>query len=453
MATDVTLDKSLPHSPDAERAVLGAILLENELYDQAAELLTEEDFYLEPHRSLFQQMEKLSARSAAIDALTLREELKKENKLEGVGGVGYIASLLDGVPRVGNLLEHARIVKEKSLLRKLIRSSHWILTRSFSDEDDPSDILEQAERVIFEISQERVKSGFENLQDLLAKTYKQIEFLYERKEMVTGVPTGFLDLDRLTSGLQPADLVILAARPGMGKTSLALNIAQHASVRENKSVGIFSLEMSAEQLVRRLLCGEARVDGHRVRTGFLSKEDWRQIGQAMGKLAQARIFIDDTPGITILEMRSKARRLKAEHGLDLLVIDYMQLMSGLGVGRRMAENRQQEISAISRSLKSLAKELNIPVLALSQLSRAPEQRKGDHEPRLSDLRESGSIEQDADVVLFIYRPDLYSRDEDVEESGVAEIIIGKQRNGPTGRIQLAFIHQWTRFENLASVDE
>jgi replicative DNA helicase len=449
MTTDVTLEKSLPHSPEAERAVLGAILLDNQLYDQAAELLSEEDFHEEVNRKIFFRMESLSSQSRAIDSVTLREELLKDNELEAVGGTAYIASLLDGVPRLSNLEQYARIVKEKSLLRKLIHSTNEILIRSFSAEEDPIVILEKAEREIFEISQERVGSGFIQLPELLSKTYRHIETLYQRKELITGLASGFAKLDQMTSGFQQSDLVVLAGRPGMGKTSLALNIAEHAAIREAKTVGIFSLEMAAEQLVIRLLCSQARVDSHKARSGFLSKDDWKELAKALGKLAEARIFVDDTPGISIVEMRSKARRLKAQHGLDLLVVDYLQLMSGATSSRRLYENRQQEISAISRALKGLAKELNAPVLALSQLSRAPEQRRGDHKPQLSDLRESGSIEQDADVVLFVYREDLYRKDQDQGDTGIAEIIIGKQRNGPTGVVELAFISQWTKFENLA----
>jgi replicative DNA helicase len=310
--------------------------------------------------------------------------------------------------------------------------------------------LEQAEKSIFEISQERINTGFTGLRELLEKTWKHVETLEERKELITGVPTGYHQLDELTSGLQPSDLVILACRPGMGKTSLALNIGQYASIKEGKTVGVFSLEMASDQLVMRLLCGEARVDSHRVRSGYLSSDDWQDLAKAMSRLSEAKIFIDDTPAMSIIEMRSKSRRLKSEHGLDLLIIDYMQLMSGTTGRPQRFENRQQEISAISRALKALAKELSVPVLALSQLSRAPEQRRGDHRPQLSDLRESGSIEQDADVVLFVFREDLYRKDEEEEDTGIAEVIIGKQRNGPTGVVKLAFIDQWTRFENPAA---
>jgi replicative DNA helicase len=395
-------------------------------------------------------MEALASASRPIDSVTLLEELEKKGQLDAVGGASYLASLVDGVPRITNLERYAGIVKEKSILRKLIHSSNETLIRSFAGEDDPLSLLEQAEKSIFEISQERVHSGFVHLPELLSTTWEHIETLEQRKELVTGVPTGYHELDELTSGLQASDLVILAGRPGMGKTSLALNIAQHAGLKEEKKVGVFSLEMSSEQLVMRLLCGEARVDSHRVRSGFLADDDWKDLAKAMSKLSGANIFIDDTPAMSIIEMRSKSRRLKSEHGLDLLVIDYLQLMSGATGSPQRVENRQQEISAISRALKALAKELALPVLALSQLSRAPEQRRGDHRPQLSDLRESGSIEQDADVVLFVFREDLYRKDENEEDTGIAEVIIGKQRNGPTGIIKLAFISEWTRFENLAT---
>lgn len=450
MATgDITLEKSLPHSLEAERAVLGAVLLNNQVFDQAAELLTLKDFHSEGHQKIFARMEALASASRPIDSVTLREELEKDSALDAAGGIAYLASLVDGVPRIANLVQYAQIVKEKSILRKLIHATDEILIRSYSGEDDPVSLLEQAEKSIFEISQERVHTGFTSLPDLLSTTWAHIETLEERKELVTGVPTGYHDLDEMMSGLQSSDLVILAGRPGMGKTSLALNIAQHAAIKEGKTVGLFSLEMSSEQLVMRLLCGEGRVDSHRVRSGYLSHDDWKDLAKAMSRLGDAKIYIDDTPAMSIIEMRSKSRRFKSEHGLDLLIIDYMQLMSGSAGRPQRFENRQQEISAISRALKALAKELAIPVLALSQLSRAPEQRRGDHRPQLSDLRESGSIEQDADVVLFVYREDLYRKDEEEEDSGIAEVIIGKQRNGPTGIVKLAFIDQWTRFENLA----
>ncbi len=456
MQTDVTLEKSLPHSIDAERAVLGAILLDNQLLDQAGGILVRDDFYLEGHRKIYSKMEVLSASSQAIDSLTLREELQKDSELEAAGGVAYIASLLDGVPHISNIEHYAHIVKEKSLLRKLIHSANEILVRGFSDEEHPVDLLEFAEKAIFEIGEEKIRNNFVGLEDLLPAAYKQIETLYQRKELISGIPTGLVDLDHMMSGLQPAELIIVAARPGLGKTSFALNIAQQAAIRHEKVVAVFSLEMAAPQLVTRLLCTEGRVDGHKVRSGYLSKEDWKRLAKAMSTLSRARIFIDDSAGPSIMEIRSKARRVKAEHGLDLLVVDYLQLISGASSSARTGyENRQQEISAISRSLKALAKELNIPVIAISQLSRASEQRRGEfRKPQLSDLRESGSIEQDADVVLFIYREDLYKTTDDLDsESGVAQIIIGKQRNGPIGTIKLAFIDQWTKFENLARETE
>ena len=445
---DVTLQKSMPHSLDAEKAVLGAILIDNSTFDQAAEALTPDDFYFEGHRKIFIGMLELSRTFKPIDTLTVANELQNTNELEGLGGLPYVSGLMDGVPRVANIEHYVRIIKEKSTVRRLIHSANEILVRGFSNEEDVHELLNRAERSIFEISQDNVKTGFRKIQDLMSEVYENIEVLSKQKELVTGIATGFIELDTMTSGLQPSDLIIVAARPGLGKTSFALNVGQHAAMMQ-KTVGIFSLEMAAHQLVHRLICAEARVDSHRVRTGKLHKEDWQALGKAITRLDKAKIFIDDTPGITVTEMRSKARRLKAEHGLDLLIVDYLQLMSPGPISRQRYENRQQEISAISRSLKGLAKELKIPVIAISQLSRAPEQRRGDHKPQLSDLRESGSIEQDADVVLFIYREDLYSKEEDPEEKGIAQIIIGKQRNGPVGIVRLVFIEQWTKFENLA----
>ncbi len=445
---DVTLQKSMPHSLDAEKAVLGAILIDNSTFDQAAEALTPDDFYFEGHRKIFMSMLELSRTFKPIDTLTVANELQNTNELEGLGGLPYVSGLMDGVPRVANIEHYVRIIKEKSTVRRLIHSANEILVRGFSSEEDVHELLNRAERSIFEISQDNVKTGFRKIQDLMSEVYENIEVLSKQKELVTGIATGFIELDTMTSGLQPSDLIIVAARPGLGKTSFALNVGQHAAMME-KTVGIFSLEMAAHQLVHRLICAEARVDSHRVRTGKLHREDWQALGKAITRLDKAKIFIDDTPGISVTEMRSKARRLKAEHGLDLLIVDYLQLMSAGPISRQRYENRQQEISAISRSLKGLAKELKIPLIAISQLSRAPEQRRGDHKPQLSDLRESGSIEQDADVVLFIYREDIYSKEEDPEEKGIAQIIIGKQRNGPVGIVRLVFIEQWTKFENLA----
>ncbi len=449
-ATDITLQKPLPHNPEAETAVLGAILLNNTLFDQAAEKLIASDFHLTAHQHIFSKMAQLSALTRPIDAVTLREELVRDNLLEEIGGASYLASLMDGAFRMSNIEQYTRIVKEKAILRQLIHSANDILVRSFSNEEEASDLLEAAEKAIFELGQEKIQVGFAQLEQLLPDTYKHLEQLNRQQELITGIATGFTQLDQLMSGMQPADLIILAARPGCGKTSLALNISQHAAIGQKKTVGIFSLEMSSQQVVTRLLCSEARVDSHRVRTGRLAKRDWAELTKAMSRLSHARVFIDDSASLSIMEMRSKARRLKSEHDLDLLIVDYLQLMSGKGNDGQRFESREKEIAAISRSLKAMAKEIKVPVLALSQLSRAPEQRRGNHRPQLSDLRESGSIEQDADVVLFIFREDMYKKAEDRDEdSGVATIIIGKQRNGPTGEVKLAFIEEWTKFENLA----
>ncbi len=445
----------LPHSLDAEKAILGTILLHAEAFDQAAEILAKEDFYHEGHATIFEAMAALSATSRPIDSVTIGDELKRANTLEAVGGMSYLAALMQGAPLSSNVEQYASIVKERSLKRRMIHVANDLLVRSFAGEETAPELLESAEKGFFDIGQERVRSGFIGLADLLGETYQQIQAASQRDELITGVPTGFQDLDKMTSGLQNSDMIVLAARPGLGKSSLALNIAQHACIQAGKTVGVFSLEMSSPQLVTRLLCSEARVDNHKVRSGYLSKADWSALAKAMGRLSQGRMFIDDTPGLTPLEMRSKSRRLQAREGLDLLIIDYMQLMSG-GSGRQRQENRQQEISYISRSMKLLAKELNIPIIALSQLSRAPEQRRGDHRPQLSDLRESGSIEQDADMVMFIYRDDKYRKDDDDEQDavdGVAEIIIGKQRNGPTGTVELVFLEQYTQFVNLDRAHE
>ena len=445
MATrDITLEKTLPHNLDAERSVLGAILLDDRQFNHAAEFLDSDDFYLESHKKLYGRMEGLSAASRPIDLVTLKDELHRAGELEAVGGASYVASLVDGVPRVSNIEHYAKIVKDKAVLRRLIYSANEIILKSFSTEEDALDILEQAERSIFEISQEHIQGGFVELGELLKTAIVGIEQRAGRQQLVTGISTGFYELDPLTSGFQPSDLVIVAARPGLGKTSFCLNIACHAALRENRVVGVFSLEMAGTQIVHRLLCSEARQDGTRARNGTLGKDGIRRIVEAAERLSDAKIYVDDTAAISIVEMRSKARRLKTEVGLDMLIIDYMQLMSGRG----RFENRQQEISSISRSLKGLAKELNIPVIAISQLSRAPEQRRGDHRPQLSDLRESGSIEQDADLVLFLYRPPASAEEtESFGDDRFVELIIGKQRNGPTGAMKLVFQGEYTRFEN------
>jgi replicative DNA helicase len=440
------MDRTLPHNLEAEKCVLGAILINNQAFNQAAEVIDSQDFFRDAHRRIFEKIVALSERSQPIDLVTIKDELTRSNELDEVGGPAYISALTDGVPRSANVEYYARIVKEKSTLRRLIQSANDVLVRAYDAEEDADDLLDEAERSIFQIAEHRMRAGFVKLGDLVDSGYQLIEQLQQHKGLVTGVPSGFVDLDELTSGFQRADLVIVAARPSMGKTSLVLNIALHCGIEAGKAVGIFSLEMSKEQLFLRMLTSEARVDAHRFRGGFLGEQDYARLVDAFGRLHEAKVFIDDTPSVGILEMRAKARRLKLEHGLDLLVVDYLQLMQGRG----RFDNRQQELASISRSLKILAKELEVPILALSQLSRAPESR-GDHRPQLSDLRESGALEQDADVVLFIFREEMYAQEGEPrpEVEGVAEVIIGKQRNGPTGTVRLAFLKQFTRFENLA----
>jgi len=442
LAGDITLDKAIPHSIDAERSVLGAILIENAALNRAQEILKEEDFYREPHRKIFKVMTDLSERTTAIDPVTLKEELQRSGDLDAVGGAAYLAALLDGVPRSANVEHYARIVKEKAILRGLIEAGSQIVGNAYEAAQGVDDILDESERLIFRIAQDRLRAGFVPMKVIADQSLKTIERLAEHRDLITGLPTGFASLNEYTSGLQPSDLIIVAARPGMGKTSFALNIAMHLGLRENKRIGVFSLEMSREQLFLRLLTGLGRIDAHRLRTGRLNKEEWATLTHAFGELAGAPIFIDDTAGITVLEMRAKSRRLKLEQGLDLIIVDYLQLMRS----RSAFENRNQEISDISRSLKELAKELHIPVIAISQLSRAPEQRGGDRRPQLSDLRESGAIEQDADLVMFIYREEVYKPTE--ENRGRAQLIIAKQRNGPIGTLDLAFIREYTKFEEL-----
>ena len=438
-------ERTLPHNLEAEKSVLGAILIHNEAFNSAAELIDARDFFRDAHRRIFDKMVTLSERGDAIDLVTLKEELGRMGELEAVGGPAYVASLADGVPRSANVEYYARIVKEKSTLRSLIHSANKILVEAYEAEQEPDLLLDEAERQIFSIAEDRIRAGFVPLRELVQTSFATIERLQQHKGAVTGVPSGFADLDEMTSGFQKGDLVIVAARPSMGKTSLVLNMAQHIGTSTDLVVGFFSLEMSKEQLFMRMLTAEARIDAHRFRTGHLNEKDYGRLSHALGTLAEAKVFIDDSAAIGVLEMRAKARRLAASHGLNLLVIDYLQLMQGRG----RFESRQQEVASISRSLKALAKELNIPVIALSQLSRAPEGR-GDHKPQLSDLRESGALEQDADVVLFIYRAEVYEKEETKpEDQGIAEIIIGKQRNGPIGTVKLSFLNQYTRFENLA----
>ena len=443
---DAVAERTLPHNLEAERSVLGAILLHNDAFNLAAEVVDAKDFYRDAHRRIFDKMVKLVERGDAIDLVTLKEELGRAGELDEIGGPAYITALVDGLPRSMNVEHYARIVKEKATLRNLIFSATKILATAYEAEEEADVILDQAEHAIFEIADDKVRDGFVSLRDLAQSSLDTIEKLHARKELVTGVPTGFTDLDELTSGLQASDLIIVAGRPSMGKTSLVLNIAQHVGTKTAKTVGMFSLEMSKEQLFLRLLTAEARIDAQRMRRGFLGERDWGRLSQAIGTLSEAKIFIDDTPSIGILEMRAKCRRLASEHELDLVIIDYIQLMQGRG----RFENRTLELASISRSLKGLAKELRVPIVVLSQLSRAPESR-ADHRPQLSDLRESGALEQDADVVVFIYREDLYAdkTQPPADNEGVAELIIGKQRNGPTGVVKLAFIREFTRFENLA----
>jgi replicative DNA helicase len=439
-------ERTLPHNLEAERSVLGAILLHNDAFNLAAEVIDAGDFFRDAHRRIFDKMVKLVERGDAIDLVTLKEELGRSGDLEEVGGPAYITALVDGVPRSTNVEYYAKIIKEKATLRSLIFSANKIVATAYEAEEDADVILDQAEHAIFAIADDKVRDGFVSMKHLAQSSLDTIEKLHSRKELITGVPSGFTDLDEMMSGLQPSDLIIVAARPSMGKTSLVLNIAQHVGTKTDLTVGLFSLEMSKEQLFLRMLTAEARIDAHRLRGGFLGERDWGKLSQAIGTLSEAKIFIDDSPAIGVLEMRAKCRRLAAEHGLDLVIIDYIQLMQGRG----RFENRTLEVASISRSLKGLAKELSVPIVVLSQLSRAPESRS-DHRPQLSDLRESGALEQDADVVIFIYREEQYAdKDAPVDAQGVAELIIGKQRNGPTGVVKLAFIREFTRFENLAA---
>jgi replicative DNA helicase len=440
------MDRTLPHNLEAEKCVLGAILINNIAFNQTAEVIDSADFFRVAHQRIFDKMVSLNERNQPVDLVTLKDELARAGELEDVGGPAYISSLTDGVPRSANVEHYAKIVKEKSTLRRLIQSANEVLGRAYDAEEDADILLDEAERSIFQIADQKMRSGFVRIGELVDSGYQLIEQLQAQRGLITGVPSGFVDLDEMTSGFQKSDLVIVAARPAMGKTSFVLNMGLNAAIQAGKSIGIFSLEMSKEQLFVRMLTSEARVDAHRFRGGFLGEQDYARLVDAFARLHDAKVFIDDTPSVGILEMRAKSRRLKMEHGLDLLVVDYLQLMQGRG----RFESRQQELASISRSLKILAKELEIPIIALSQLSRATETR-ADHRPQLSDLRESGALEQDADVVMFIFREEMYlvEGQPKPETEGIAEIIIGKQRNGPTGIARLAFLKQFTRFENLA----
>lgn len=440
---DSSLLKVPPQNLEAEQSLLGGILLENNAINTVLEYVVGDDFYTEAHRKLFAAMLELNGRNEPCDLITLSECLRARNHLDLVGGAAYIASLVDNVPSAANIAYYARIVKQKAILRKLIGTATQILTKSYGHASDIDTLLDEAEHSIFEISQNKIRPSFYPLKELVKDSFHTIEKLFERKDLITGVPTGFEKIDELTSGFQNSDLIIVAGRPSMGKTAFALNIAQHAAIEADMAVAIFSLEMSKEQIAMRMLTAEARVNSQRVRKGFLYEGDWPKLTSAAGRLADARIFIDDTPAITVLEMKAKARRLKAESNLGLVVLDYLQLMKGSSY----TDSREQEISEISRSLKALAKELNIPVVALSQLNRRVEDRPHKR-PQMSDLRESGAIEQDADVIMFIYRDEVYNRSEDNPEKGLAEVIIGKQRNGPTGTVKLKFQEDYTRFENL-----
>jgi replicative DNA helicase len=443
VAQPVPAGRVPPQAVEAEIAVLGAMLLDSAAIGVAAELLDENAFYRGPHRKIFRAIMDLFARDEAVDLVTVTQELRRTKDLDDVGGAAYLSTVIGSVATTANVRYHAKIVLEKALLRRLINVATEVAQEAYDSGGEAGDILDRAEHMIFEIAQAKVRRDFVPMREILKHSFEVIQELYDKKEHITGVPTGFDDLDAITSGFQKSDLVVIAGRPSMGKTAFALNVAAYAAIEKGIPVAIFSLEMGKEQLVQRMLCSEARVDAHKLRTGYLADRHWSSLTTAAGLLSESHIYIDDTPAMTVLEMRSKARRLKAESDVGLVIVDYLQLMRGLG----RQENRQQEISEISRSLKALAKELEVPVLALSQLSRAVETRGGDKRPILSDLRESGAIEQDADVVAFIYRAEQYERTP--ENVGIADIIVGKQRNGPTGTVRLQFSSECTRFDNLS----
>jgi len=438
------LERPLPSSPDSERAILGSIILDNALISQAVALVKPDDFYVASHRRVFQAMIFLFEHSSEINPILIAEDLRRDNSLDALGGVIFLTNLSYGLPHVTSIVPYAKVVKGKSLLRQLVRVAEKITVEALQEEDEPQNILDHAEHAIFALADARLREGFEHIKEPAERVLEKAEKVEHRDLVVTGVATGFRDLDAITSGFQKQDLIVIAARPSMGKTSLALTLAQHAAIKSDAVVGIFSLEMSAEALAMRMLCSEAQVDGQKFRSGFLNNEEWTRLAKSLNTLANTRIFIDDTAAISVLEMRAKARRLATEQRKrHMIIVDYLQLMSGTS-GR--FESRQQEVSQISRELKALAKELDVPMVALSQLSRAPENRT-DHRPQLADLRESGAIEQDADVVAFIYRDEQYNRTE--ANRNIAELIVAKQRNGPTDTVYLAFRSQLVRFEDLA----
>lgn len=437
-----TLGRIPPQSLEAEQSVLGSMLIDKEVVPVVMEILKPEDFYRPDHKEIYDVIIELFDRAQPIDLITVSERLKLHGKLELVGGLEYLTNIATEVPTTANVKHYAKIVEEKALLRKLIKASSDIVDLGYNASEEVSYILDKAEQNIFDILQKRSSQGFVPIKDVLVDTFNKLEELYNNSGNITGIPTGFADLDFKTSGLHNSDLILIAARPAMGKTAFALNLAQNAAVHSNVPVAVFSLEMSREQLVNRMLCSEAMVDSNRMKTGKLEDNDWQKVAKALGPLSEAPIFIDDTPGVSITEIRAKCRRLKLEHNLGLVIIDYLQLMQG---SRSKSENRQQEISEISRSLKILAKEINVPVITLSQLSRAPEART-DHRPILSDLRESGAIEQDADIVMFLYRDDYYNPE--TEKKNIAELILAKHRNGSTGTVELVWLGQYTKFANL-----
>ncbi|AEY64369.1 replicative DNA helicase [Clostridium sp. BNL1100] len=437
-----TLGRIPPQSLEAEQSVLGSMLIDKEVVPVVMEILKSEDFYRPDHKEIYDVIIELFDRAQPIDLITVSERLKLHGKLDLVGGLEYLTNIATEVPTTANVKHYAKIVEEKALLRKLIKASSDIVDLGYNASEEVSYILDKAEQNIFDILQKRSSQGFVPIKDVLVDTFNKLEELYNNSGNITGIPTGFADLDFKTSGLHNSDLILIAARPAMGKTAFALNLAQNAAVHSNVPVAVFSLEMSREQLVNRMLCSEAMVDSNRMKTGKLEDNDWQKVAKALGPLSEAPIFIDDTPGVSITEIRAKCRRLKLEHNLGLVIIDYLQLMQG---SRSKSENRQQEISEISRSLKILAKEINVPVITLSQLSRAPEART-DHRPILSDLRESGAIEQDADIVMFLYRDDYYNPE--TEKKNIAEVILAKHRNGSTGTVELVWLGQYTKFANL-----